>query len=166
MKLFRFFIPVVLMLCLSLFSCSARSASTGEILSRLMTNEIDLPAGVIYTPDAEEGETGYLSPSLAEALWGEDAEEGFGLLEDYSVYISSFASPFEIGVFRCYSATDAIRIEQLCRGRADIVTVALRHTEYYSLCHNARILREGDTVVFIMTSDPDRTLKLAKKLIR
>ncbi len=166
MKLFRFLIPVCLVLCLSLFSCSSPPTDTGEVLSRLMENETDLPAGVIFTTKAAEGEEGYLSPALAEALWGEDSEEAFGLLEDYSVYISSFAAPFEIGVFRCYSATDAIRIEQLCRARADIVTVALRHTEYYGLCHNARILREGDTVIFIMTSDPDKTLKLAKRLIR
>ena len=164
MKLFGFFISLIL--CLSLFSCSDAPRDAHGILDRIMESEKNIPAGVVYTPNAREGEEGYLSPALAEALWGEDAKEGFGMLEDYAVYISSFASPTEIGVFRCYSATDAIRIEQLCRARADIVTVALRQTEYHGLCRNARIMRRGDTVVFTLTEDPDSTLRLVKRLIR
>lgn len=163
MKLFRFF--AVLFLCLCFSSCGTEKRETGEILGALMDECSELPRGVIYTPHASEGEEGYMSAALAEALWGEDAHECFALLSDYSVYLSSFATPYEIGVFRCYSSTDAIRIEQLCRARADIVSVAVRQTEYHALCSNIRIVREGDTVIFMMTDRPDRVERRAKRLI-
>ena len=164
MRLFSGFLA--LLLCLSLSSCSAkRELHTAEILADIMASCDGLPHGVIYTPEAEEGEEGYLSPALAEALWGEDAEEGFSMLCDYSVYLSSFAAPYEIGVYRCYSATDAERIEELCRARADIVSVALRQTEYYSLCQNIRIYRKRRVVVFLMTDKPEDSLRSAKALV-
>lgn len=163
MRLFSFLVAALL--CLSLFSCSSEEKDAYDILSSLMEKHTDLPAGVVYTPDAREGEEGYLSPVLAEALWGEDAAEGFSMLSDYAIYMSSFAAPYEIGVFCCYSATDARRIEELCRSRADIISVALRQTEFYGLCGNLRIARKGRTVVFLMTSDPDRSVRLAKRLI-
>ena len=160
-----FCIIISLLLCLSLFSCSRTEKDTGEILASLMEDCGPFPAGVIYTPSAEEGEEGYLSPALMEALWGEDAEEGFSMLQDYSIYLSSFAAPYEISVFSCFSATDAMRIEELCRARADIVSVALRHTEYYGLCQSIRICRKGRNVIFLMTDHPDKAEKSAKSLI-
>ncbi|MBQ8849143.1 MAG: hypothetical protein IJ011_02275 [Clostridia bacterium] len=162
MKLFRFIL--IIALCLSLCSCGGERP-TGDILSELMEACPSLPEGVIYSKGTIEGEEGYLSDTLAEALYGEDAAECFALVEDYSIYISSFATPYEIAVLRCYSSTDAIRIEQLCRARADIVSVALRHTEFYALCQNIRVLREGETVVFLMTDDPDGNERLARRLI-
>ena len=163
MRIFSFIISILL--CLSLVSCSRESRGAYEILTDIAEELEDLPVGVIYTPHAEEGEEGYLSDGLAEALWGEDAEEGFLMLSDYAVYMSSFAAPYEIGVFCCYSATDAVRIEELCRARADILSVALRQTEFYELCGNLRIVRKGRTVVFLMTSDPSRAERCARRYI-
>ena len=153
------------LLCLSLFSCEHTDMSAGEILYSIMEDSTPLPAGVIYSPSAEVGDKEYLSPALSEALWGEDAQEGFSLLADYSIYLSSFAAPYEIGVFICYSATDAVRIEELCRARADIVSVSLRQTEFYDLCQSIRICRSGRYVVFLMTPDPHESERIAKKLI-
>ena len=163
MRLFSFFISFLL--CLGLVSCSHTERSASDILSSLTEAHEDLPAGVIYTPRADEGESGYLSFTLAEALWGEDAKEGFSMLSDFAIYMSSFATPYEIGVFCCYSSTDAKRIEELCYARADIISVALRQTEFYSLCRNIRVVREGRVVVFLLTSDPARSVKMAKRLI-
>ncbi len=163
MKLFSFILSVLL--CLSLVSCSAAKKDSGEILGALMEHCGTLPRGVIYEKSAPEGEGGYMSPTLAEALYGERAAQYFSLLEEYSIYLSSFASPYEIAVFKCYSSTDARKIERMCRERADIVSVALRRTEFYELCGNIRIVREGDRVVFLMTDTPDKTARLAKRLI-
>ena len=164
MRIFSFFIS--LLLCASLVSCSRGGDEDAEtILRAIMKEQSDLPAGVIYTDGAQEGDEGYMSPALTRALWGEDAEEGFAMLSDYAVYMSSFAAPYEIGVFIGYSSTDARRVEELCRARADIISVALRQTEFYSLCGNLRIVRRGRTVVFLMTSDPDGAVRLAKGLI-
>ena len=163
MKLFRF--TFFVLLALSLCSCSVREKGTAEILSELMSELDGLPSGVVYDADAEEGEDGYLSPFMAEALYGEDASECFALAEDYSIYLSAYATPYEIAVFRCYSSTDATRIEQLCRDRADIVSVALRSTEFYRLCQSIRIIKRGHTVVFAMTDEPEKALRHIKALI-
>ncbi len=163
MKLFSFI--CALLICIPLVSCSAAHMDTAEVLDALMESCASLPEGVIYKNTAQEGDRGYMSPSLAEALYGKRAEEYFPLLEEYSIYLSSFASPYEIAVLRCYSASDAKRIERMCRERADLVSVALRQTEFYSLCGNIRIVREGDTVIFLMTDSPEKSARLAKKLI-
>ena len=163
MKLFRF--VILLLLVVSLCSCSLRDRGTDEILSELMSEIEGLPSGAIYVSGAEEGSDGYLSPFMAEALYGEDASECFALVEDYSIYLSAYATPYEIAVFRCYSSTDAARVERLCRDRADIVSVALRSTEFYGLCQNIRIVKRGHTVVFAMTDEPENVLRLIKALI-
>ena len=106
-----------------------------------------------------------MSEALSEALWGEDAAEGFGMLSDYAIYMSSFASPYEIGVLLCYSSTDARRIEELCMSRADIISVALRQTEFYGLCRNVRVVRRGRVVIFLMTDDPDGDVRRALSLM-
>ncbi len=163
MKLFCFILSVLLSFCL--VSCTSASKTTEQILFEIMEGCRDLPEGVIYKNTASEGDQGYMSPSLSEALYGKNSFEYFKLLEEYSIYLSSFASPYEIAVFKCYSSSDAKKIERLCRERADIVSVALRRTEFYSLCGNIRIVREGDTVIFLMTDTPNRTARLAKGLI-
>lgn len=161
----RFSLFFCILLCFSLFSCSVREPDSYNILLSLMEDCGPMPAGVIYTPRAEEGEQGYMSEALAEALWGEDAAEGFGLLSDFAIYMSSFASPYEIGVFCCYSSTDADRVEELCMSRADIISVALRQTEFYGLCGNVRVVKRGRVVIFLMTDAPDVAVRRALSLI-
>ena len=157
---------LILFLCIGLVSCGSRQESCGEMLTAIMIKVGDLPAGVIYSPEGKAGEERYLSDAMAEALWGANATTVFSLLSDYSVYLSSFAAPYEIGVFICYSSSDAHKIESLCRARADIVSVALRQTEYYALCSNIRIIRRGKVVVFLMTDNPESTVKQAKRIMR
>ena len=163
MKLFRFIVLLLLVLCLC--SCTYGEKEPAEILSVLMEETDGLPMGVIYVAGAEEGEDGYLSELMAEALYGEDATECFALVQDYSIYLSAYAAPYEIAVFKCYSSTDASRVEQLCRQRADIVSVAIRSTEFYGLCENIRIVKRGRTVVFAMTDEPESTVRHIKALI-
>ena len=51
-------------------------------------------------------------------------------------------------------------------GTGVLVTgVALRQTEFYGLCGGLRILRRGRTVIFLMTSDPDRAERYARRYI-
>lgn len=163
MKLFRFLVMIAL--CLSLVSCASRAHSTDMILGRLMEECGELPSGKIYRGGRESVSEGSLPPELMCALYGEDAKESFLSVSEYSIYLSSFASPYEIAVFRCYSSTDAIDIERLCRARGDIVSVALRQTDYYELCDNILIVREGRCVVFAMTDSPRSVERLIKKLI-
>lgn len=164
MKHFRFF--AVILLCLSLFSCSsAKNNSTDAILAEIMEECGELPSGKIYRGGREDtGESG-ISDALMSALYGEDAKESFMLVEQYSIYLSSFASPYEIAVFKCYSSTDAKKLEELCRARADIVSVALRNTDYYELCDDIMIVREGRLVAFAMTDSEKVTERSVRKLL-
>jgi len=163
MKLFCFILSMVI--CLGMISCQMKEEKAEEMLGDILSEVGGLPTGVVYRPQAEEGDEGYLSRSLTEALYGEDSEICFALIEDYAIYLSSFAAPYEIAVFKSYSKSDALRIEQMCRQRADIVSVALRETEFFSLSGNIRIIRSGATVVFSMTDNPDRSVRLIKRII-
>ena len=90
---------------------------------------------------------------MLRSMYGEDAESVFATLSDYAIYMSSFAEPYEIAVLLCYSNTDAIRAERMCRERADILAVAFRRTEYHELYKNIRVNRKGKRVTFEMVGN-------------
>ncbi len=165
MRIFLFFL--VFCISLSLTACGEHSEGmeTERILTSLMEAQESFPGGVTFRHTATEGMEDYLPPSAREAMYGADSERYFKLIEQYSIYMSSFAAPYEIGVFKCYSKSDGLKIEAMCRTRWDIVSVALRETEFYGLCDDIRVLRKGDTVVFIMVDNADKCARLAKKLI-
>ena len=164
MRLFRCFFA--LLISLLLCSCSAYQKKTSEdILHRLMTGAGELPDGEIYVSGAEEGSEEYMPPFLREAMYGEGHSEYFSLIEDYSIYLSSFAEPYEIAVFKCYSKSDGIRIERMCRARADILEVALNKTKFSELCKGIRVIRKDHFVIFIMTESSNEVARLAKRLV-
>ncbi len=159
---------VCVIIALSLFllpSCFKKDEDTSSILLSLMDKCDALPNGQIFEMGAEEGEAKYLSSSMIESMYGEGATDVFLLVEDYAIYISSFAAPYEIAVFRCYSSSDAIKVETMCRGRADILSVAFRGSEYHDLYKNIRVLRDQDSVVFLMVDNSDDVYRIAKRLI-
>ncbi len=147
-------------------SCERKSADTAELLSALMEGAGELPQGRIYQGDAEEGSDAYLSPSLREAMYGAESKEIFSLMEGYSIYLSSFAAPFEIAVFRVYSASDAETVAAMCLGRADELRVLLRQTELRELGESVRILLRGRTVIMGVTEDADAFEREALRLTR
>lgn len=136
------------MLCVSLWACQRREVGASERLRELMESAQTLPAGTVYHKNAEEGSEAYLSPSLVAAMYGEDANDTyFPLIADYAVYLSSFAEPYEIAVFCCYSATDAEEIAKMCLARLDILRVALANTAYRELVSSAEVCIERRTVI-------------------
>ena len=157
-----FSVILIFVLCFGLCACSGRAF---EIFDRLIEECEDLPSGVIYRSDAEEGNESFFSPSVRNSMYGEDSEKKFALIEEYSIYLSSFASPYEIGVFKCYTTSGAESVEFMCRGRADILRVALRETDFQALCDDVRIIRRGNFVIFIMTDGAADLERLAKRLI-
>lgn len=161
----RFIFTIAFLLCFSMCSCSFSERSADDILERLMIRCVSLPEGEIFGSDAEEGEDGFLPPTVRNAMYGEDCAEYFSLIEEYSIYLSSFASPYEIAVFKCYSGSDGLKIERMCRERKDIVGVALRDTSFYELYDDIRVVREGKYVIFIMCDAPDSLVRLARQII-
>ncbi len=159
----------LLVLCVSFLLCTAcaqKRIDTEAILTELLDVSGELPRGEIYRSGAEEGSVSYLSPSLRQAMYGEDSEELFCTLEEYSIYLSSFAIPCEIAVFSARSVSDAEAIAALCLGRADTLRVLLRQTEFQDMAQSVRVICRGRLVIMGLVEDPDSFEKEAARLAR
>ncbi len=137
------FICLALILCVS--SCGERE-SAEDILYRICADS-ELPSGETYLRGAEEGSAGYLDASVIKSLYGEDGEAAFLLLEDYAIYLSSFAAPCEVAVLVCYSASDTECVAELCLERIETLKVILRDTEFFDVMQRASVTIKGRTVV-------------------
>lgn len=163
MKLFRFIL--LLFLVLSLVSCSTDDRSTDDILDEMVSVLPSLPSGTVYRSSAQEGDEDFMSGSLAKAMYGEGADKMFSTVEEYSVYLSSFAEPYEIAVFKCYSRTDAHGVLAMCLTRRDILQISLRGSAFYELCDDIRIISRGRYVIMCLTDSPDLCERTAHSLI-
>ena len=153
MKRFILIVVSVLFLAVSLVSCKGESRSAEEMLSSLMADTQGLPAGEIYVKGAKEGESAFFSQSLCESMYGARAAELLTLTEDFAIYMASVVAPYEIAVFKCYSATDAEKLAALCRKRAEELRVLLSKTEWRELCDSAKIKVDGRIVVMTVTGN-------------
>ena len=156
-------ICVAMLLCVA---CGREPMATADILRELEAEAESLPAGERYTSTAEEGSDGYCSADLRRSLYGEDAEEIFETVEEYAIYLSSAAKPYEIAVFRCYSATDAHRVALMCMERAELLRVALHGTDWETFADGATVLCRGHYVVLSLTDEPRAVEERAKRLLR
>ena len=156
---------VLLAACVCLASCGKTPIGARELLEEMMAVGGELPDGVLYDSAAEEGSDGYCSASLRQYLYGEAAEETFALVEEYAVYVSSFILPIEMAVFRCYSATDAHRVEAMCLNRGETLRIALRGTELEALSDSVRVLCRGRYVVMILAENAEAVEDTALKFM-
>lgn len=139
----------LLFVCFALFLCSTSCVqrdSAADILYRVCA-EYELPSGETYIKSAEEGSAGYLDESMIQTLYGKDGIDVFPLLEDYAIYISSFAEPYEVAVFICYSASDTDSIAELCLERMEVLKVILRDTEYFEIIEKGSVGIKGRCVI-------------------
>ena len=86
-------------------------------------------------------------------MYGDEAERGFALLEDYAIYLSSFSVPYEVAVFRCRSTSDTDTIAAMCLGRIDAMRVLLHDTEYAKVLEKARVTQNGRFVIMVAADD-------------
>ncbi len=156
MKPIRILLFVLLLsLLLPTTSCTEQKKMPWELVESLLSEAKEVPSGVLYRSDAEEGSEEYASPALLRSLYGEEAEERFATVEAYAIYLSSFTTPCEMAVFVCYSATDANRLEALCLRRAEEVRVALRGTPYAAMTEEIRVWAKGRRVFFLLCEDAE-----------
>jgi len=139
-------ILTLLLLLSSLPSCAPRREAW-EVLEERMA-EYTLPDGVCYRSDAAEGESTYASPALLASLYGTDAAKRITeFTESYAIYLSSFALPCEMAVFRAYSRSDTHVLMAVCLERLDQLRVLLRHTEHATALKGASIVTDGYFVI-------------------
>ncbi|MBE6667999.1 MAG: hypothetical protein E7607_06810 [Ruminococcaceae bacterium] len=159
----RFFsLILILAVALSLVCCGTNNKPCEKILNGITDDVKNLPAGKIYRSHSEAGTDGYFTESMRKAMYGEDSERYFSLMEEYALFVSS-GEPCEIAVFKCYSATDARSVEFMCMNRLQLLRVALNGTGFSSLCDGIRVIREGRYVVFVMAKgycgNPQKAVK-------
>lgn len=110
---------LVFLVFFSLTSClySTELVPCDEILDAMISGEIALPAGKVYSSKAKEGEKGYISASLMRALYGgEGSQELISGWIEYSFFLPDSDHPCELAVILCDSpenAKDTARL--LCR---------------------------------------------------
>ena len=155
---------------LSLFSISSCTRSENldcrDILSAIISSEIGLPSGEIYSARAEIGEEEYLSDHLVNSLYGNGKEPVMadGWI-DIAIFLPSSAHPCEFAVILCDSedtATDTARL--LCR-RLDAIRTAKSEGEYARLTENATVTVIGNYALLIVSSDTENAIKSASKII-
>ncbi|MBO5415262.1 MAG: DUF4358 domain-containing protein [Clostridia bacterium] len=158
-----FCLVLLLPLCL-LPSCSASDKRAEDILYRICES-LSLPAGQTYLSEAEEGSDSYLSENTAQSLYGEShTKRTFPLIEDYAIYISSFAEPCEVAVIKCYSRSDTDAVAEMCLERADEISVILKNTDYAA--RRAKILTRGNYVVMLLCEDSDKAADIARRALK
>ncbi len=148
---------VLLVVCLGLVllaSCGRNDRRAWDVLAELKALTEALPTGEEYRSDAAEGSEGYCSSDLRKRLYGDHAEEVFKTVEEYAIYLSFFEMPYEIAVFRCYSASDANRVAAMCLERSDQLQIALRGTDWERYGTDAQIVCKGRWVVMAVTDEP------------
>lgn len=155
---------------LSLFSISSCTKSANpdcrDILSAMISSEIGLPSGEIYSARAEIGEEEYLSDHLVNSLYGNGKEPVMadGWI-DIAIFLPSSAHPCEFAVILCDSedtSTDTARM--LCR-RLDAIRTAKGAGEYAKLTENATVTVIGNYALLIISSDTENAIKSASKII-
>lgn len=165
----RYFFRVTCLICGLCFCCSscARTERTCEVLlGELMGMARELPAGQLYYARAEEGSAEYPSAALLEALYGEESIALFDALEDYALYLSSFAVPCEIAVIRAYSSDDANSIAAMGLQRIESLRLALRGTDFCESEDSAFVICHGKYVVIMIAEHAEALRDEALSLLR
>ncbi|MBQ7383952.1 MAG: hypothetical protein IJV72_04085 [Clostridia bacterium] len=158
-----FCLALIFSVCL-LNACSRHNRGAEDILYEICAS-LSLPAGQTYLAHTEEGGEHYLSSDTAQSLYGaESVENTFPLIEDYAIYISSFAEPCEIAVFSCYSRSDTDTVSAMCLARADEIAVLLKGSE--GEYPSAEITTYKKYIVMLLCEDTDRALETAREALK
>ena len=158
---------LIILLIFTLPSCTKQERPTcREILGSLVTVEIGLPAGRIYSMTAPEGNSEYLSEHLVNVLYGDGERPVMadGWL-DLALFLPTSSHPCEFAVILCDTpdtATDTARL--LCR-RLDTIRTVKGEGEFSSMIENATVAVIGNFALLIISSDTETAIKSASKII-
>ena len=141
----------ILLLLFLLPSCKD-TKSAEDVLFNITKDFDDLPDGSVYLSSAEEGSQKFLSVSMINSLYHDDASKyEFSLIEEYAIYISNFAKPCEIAVYKCYSSSDTDLIATMCLRRIEKLRAMLAGTSFCEIIDSADVEVKGHFVIVTMT---------------
>lgn len=136
------------------------------MLSAMLACEESLPTGVIYFPEAGEGESGFMTEALCAALYGDGVmPREWDLVSDFAIYLSAMEHPFELAVFRCDSWEGAEEIAELCMRRLVVLRNYWRGSDYEDYPSGGRVVTLGRYVLMIVSPDAELFLSEARRVI-
>ena len=125
-----------------------------------------LPTGVIYFPEAEEGEDGYMTEALCAVLYGDGVmPREWSFVSDFAIYLSAMEHPFELAVFRCDSWDGAEEIAEVCMRRLVVLRNYWRGSDYEAYTSGGRVVTLGCYVLMMVSSDAELFLSEARRVI-
>lgn len=150
-----------------LCSCAdeKKAPSCLSVLEAMTCAEVGLPAGRIYSLSSTDND-GYLSESLIKALYGNGSLPAVSeSWIDCAVFVSTLGHPCELAVVYCTDRNAAEDTARLFGSRLNSIRALKSDEQYGNMLDSAQISICGNFVLMIISSDPNNTLKIAKKLI-
>lgn len=157
---------LILSVCFILLCSCASEQKSCEDIALWLCDELKLPVGQMYCRGEEGASLRTLPSDTMRIMYGDNAQEIFELLEDYSIYLCAAGAPYEVAVFKCRSASDSDGVAALCLERAGELSVLLRDTEYADICRNARVVSRGKYTVMVIAPDAEKAEEMAKGILR
>ena len=161
-----FLVSIAIFIIISAGACSKSPEipTTHQIILALCENEIDLPAGNIYSSDFDMDSKNYLTDTLLSAYLGEpDTQKYKSDWISYSIFIPSGKHVCEFAAIYCSTPESVIDTAKLLLSRLDSIK---KHAadEFSSYIEQARVITRGNYVLLIISSDTQSSIKVAKKV--
>ena len=161
-RVFVFFL--VLIIPLSACSKSPEIPRTEQIISALCENEINLPAGNIYSSDFDTDSKNYLNDTLLSAYFGEPNIDKYKSdWISYSIFIHSGVHACEFAAIYCSTPESIIDTAKLLLSRLDSIKKQAA-AEFSLYTDEAQVITRGNYVMLIISSDTQSALKSLKKV--
>lgn len=155
-----------LILLFSFSSCSNKKnspTSCRDVIYALTSCEVGLPAGSIYCLTAEYGSDEYLTDSLISSLLGNGKmPEICESWVDAAFFLSLKDHPCEFAVVRCENRDAALDTAKLLSAHLASSKLLKGPSDYFD---KAKVTVIGNYALLIVSSDPDKALKIAKSLL-
>ncbi len=163
------YIAFLLFIILQIFSsCSAHTpVPCRTVLSAITDGEAALPSGIFHDKRAAQGHDEFLPERLINSLFGGGSRPPMrdGWL-DMALFLPTSNMPCEIAVILCDSSDTATDTARLLLLRLDTVRNARANDgEYSEILDKACVTICGNYVIFIISSDTENALKLARSAI-
>ncbi len=155
---------LAILLLLSFFAaCSGADPKNTcrDMVAAMAGNEKALPKGRYYSLSAPEGDAEYLSRSLISSLLGNGSypKVGEGWL-DAALYLSLGDHPCEFAVIYCRDRDTAEDTAKLFCTRLELIKITKTAPEYQKMIEEARVEVRGNYALLVISSDPDKALKI------
>ncbi len=134
---------ITLLLTLAaLTSCLYKSASPSELMADFLREYRG--TGTVYTPEADEGEAGYVTEKMALSLFGDASRVPL----DYAVYLYSGLDRLtEVGMLSSVGAQDTFDITDVCLERLKLLSAFAEG--------DSGIFRTGNVVIYYFSSESE-----------